>query len=151
MLTSAKHFPGRGDVEAMPDNAPWTWNRKPADAVRTQEFVAFKHAIDAGVDFVMTEHVAVPSITGGSDLPASVEKKLATDWLRDSLGFRGILTTDDLWYDHVVRRFGAAAQRTEHVVLKARSRSRGARRNRRAICAASPRGSRSSLGAIPTW
>lgn len=114
MLTSAKHFPGRGDVEAMPGNPPWTWNSKPAEAVRAQEFVAFKHAIDAGVDFVMTEHVAVPSVTGGSDLPASVEKKLATGWLRDSLGFKGILTSDDLWYDHVIRRFGA-----EEVAIKA--------------------------------
>ena len=47
-------------------------------------------------------------------LPASVEPKLATGWLRDSLGFRGILTSDDLWYDHVVGRFG-----TEDVAIKA--------------------------------
>ena len=107
MLTGAKHFPGRGDVERMPDKPDWTWNTKPVDSVRTQEFVAFKHAIDAGVDYVMTEHVAVPSATGGSDLPASVEAKLARGWLRDSLGFKGILTSDDLWYDHVIRRFGA--------------------------------------------
>src|SRR5690606_3269801 len=66
-----------------------------------------RHAIAAGVDYVMTEHVAVPSVTGGSPLPASVERKLATDWLRDSLDFKGMLTTDDLWYDHVVSRFGA--------------------------------------------
>jgi beta-N-acetylhexosaminidase len=107
MLTSAKHFPGRGDVDPMPDNAPFAWNSKPAEAVAAQDFVAFKHAIDAGVDFVMSEHVAVPAVTDGSELPASVERKLATGWLRDSLGFAGILTTDDLWYDHVTARFGA--------------------------------------------
>jgi beta-N-acetylhexosaminidase len=107
MLTTAKHFPGRGDVERMPRYPDWTWNPKSASAVRAQDFAAFKLAIDAGVDYVMTEHVAVPSVTGGSELPASVEPRLARDWLRDSLGFRGILTTDDLWYDHVVARFGA--------------------------------------------
>jgi beta-N-acetylhexosaminidase len=114
MYTAAKHFPGRGDVERMPGRPDWTWNPKPAAAVRAEEFAAFKHAIDAGVDYVMTEHVAVPSLTGGSDLPASVEPRLATDWLRDSLGFKGILTTDDLWYDHVVARFGA-----EEVAIRA--------------------------------
>jgi beta-N-acetylhexosaminidase len=113
MLTTAKHFPGRGDVERMPSLPDWTWNPKPAEAVRSQDFAAFKHAIDAGVDFVMTEHVAVPSVTG-SDLPASVEPTLASGWLRDSLGFKGVLTTDDLWYDHVVARFGA-----EEVALRA--------------------------------
>jgi beta-N-acetylhexosaminidase len=114
MLTAAKHFPGRGDVERMPSHPEWTWNPKPAEAVRAEDFAAFRHAIAAGVDYVMTEHVAVPSVAGGSDLPASVERRLASDWLRDSLGFQGILTTDDLWYDHVVARFGA-----EEVAIRA--------------------------------
>lgn len=107
MLTSAKHFPGRGDVENMPGNPGWAWINKPADEVEAQEFRAFRHAIEAGVDFVMSEHIAVPSVTDGSELPASVEKKLATGWLKDKLGFRGVLTSDDLWYDSVVSRFGA--------------------------------------------
>jgi beta-N-acetylhexosaminidase len=114
MLTTAKHFPGRGDVEAMPGNPGWSWINKPAGDVEAQEFKAFKHAIDAGVDFVMSEHIAVPAVTEGSELPASVEKMLATGRLRDKLGFKGILTTDDLWYDNVVQRFG-----TEEVAIKA--------------------------------
>ncbi len=107
MLTAAKHFPGRGDVERYASHPDFTWNPKSADAVNAQDFGAFRQAIAAGVDYIMTEHVAVPSITGGSELPASVERRLATDWLRDSLGFKGMLTTDDLWYDYVVARFGA--------------------------------------------
>jgi beta-N-acetylhexosaminidase len=114
MLTTAKHFPGRGDVERMPHLPEFSWIRKPAAEVESQEFRAFKHAIDAGVTFVMTEHIAVPSVTDGSDLPASVEKKLATGWLRDKLGFKGVLTTDDLWYDQVIKRFGP-----EDVAVKA--------------------------------
>jgi beta-N-acetylhexosaminidase len=114
MLTSAKHFPGRGDVANMPDNPGWAWNDKPAADVEAREFRAFKLGIDAGVDFVMTEHIAVPSITDGSLLPASVEKKLVTGWLKGKLGFQGLVTSDDLWYDHVVARFGA-----EEVAVKA--------------------------------
>jgi beta-N-acetylhexosaminidase len=107
MLTTAKHFPGRGDIGVMPGNAPWTWIDKPAEEVEAQDLMAFRHAIEAGVDLVMSEHIAIPSITDGSDLPASVEAKLATGWLRGRLGFEGILTSDDLWYEHVVERFGA--------------------------------------------
>ncbi len=114
MLTTAKHFPGRGDQEPMPGKAPWMWNPKPAQALDAQEFTAFRHAVEAGVDFIMSEHIAVPALTGGSDLPASVEPRLATDVVRGRLGFQGILTTDDLWYDHVVARFGA-----EEVALRA--------------------------------
>ena len=106
MLTSAKHFPGRGDVRNMPGNPGWAWIDKPAADVEAQEFRAFKLGIDAGVDFVMTEHIAVPSVADGSDLPASVEKKLVTGWLKDKLGFTGVVTSDDLWYDNVIGRFG---------------------------------------------
>ncbi len=114
MLTSAKHFPGRGDVENMPDNPGWAWIAKPAADVEAQEFAAFKLGIDAGVDFVMTEHIAVPSVTDGSTLPASVEAKLVTGWLKGRLGFKGVVTSDDLWYDNVIGRFGA-----EEVAVKA--------------------------------
>ena len=114
MLTSAKHFPGRGDVRNMPGNPGWVWIDKPAEAVEAQEFRAFKLGIDAGVDFVMTEHIAVPSVTDGSDLPASVEKKLVTGWLKGKLGFTGVVTSDDLWYDSVIGRFGP-----EEVAVKA--------------------------------
>ncbi len=114
MLTSAKHFPGRGDVERMPEFPGFSYINKPAEDVEAQEFRAFKLAIDAGVTFIMTEHIAVPSVTGGSTLPASVEEKLATGWVRDRLGFKGILTTDDLWYDQVIERFGP-----EEVAVKA--------------------------------
>ena len=114
MLTSAKHFPGRGDVENMPQNPGWAWINKPAADVEAEEFRAFKLGIDAGVDFVMTEHIAVPSVTDGSELPASVEKKLVTGWLKGKLGFTGVVTSDDLWYDNVIARFGA-----EEVAVKA--------------------------------
>jgi len=106
MLATAKHFPGRGDVRLIP-GTEFTVNDKPAEAVEAGDLAAFKKAIEAGVALVMSEHIAVPSVTGGSDLPASVEKKLADDWLRGRLGFNGILTTDDMWYEKVVQRFGA--------------------------------------------
>ncbi len=106
MINTAKHFPGRGDVAVIPGVSDWQQVDKPAAAYEAEESRAFKSAVDAGVSFIMTEHIAVPSVTGGSMLPASVEKKLATDWIRGKLGFKGLLTTDDLWYPHVVKRFG---------------------------------------------
>ncbi len=105
MLATAKHYPGRGDVEFIP-GTEFTINNKPADRVESEDFYAFKLAIDAGVTYVMSEHIAIPSVTDGSDLPASVEKKLGSYWLREKLGFTGILTTDDMWYEKVTKRFG---------------------------------------------
>jgi beta-N-acetylhexosaminidase len=126
MLTTAKHFPGRGDMKSMPGYNGFNYLDRSREELMDNEFRAFKSAIDAGVNFVMTEHIAIPSITGGSELPASVEPKLIRGVLRKQLGFEGIVTTDDLWYDHVTERFGAeevavlALQAGHDVLLKPR-------------------------------
>jgi beta-N-acetylhexosaminidase len=114
MLTTAKHFPGRGDMRPFPAYPGFTYIEKSEVELLKNEFLGFKNAIEEGVDFIMTEHIAVPSVTDGSDLPASIEPKLTREVIRESLGFKGIITTDDLWYDHVVERFGA-----EEVVIRA--------------------------------
>ena len=106
MLATAKHYPGRGEVELIP-GTEFTVNRKSSEQVQGEDLLAFRKAIEAGIAFVMSEHIAVPSLTGGSDVPASVDRTLATDWLRGKLGFTGALTSDDLWYPKMVQRFGA--------------------------------------------
>lgn len=113
MLTTAKHFPGRGDMKGGPVYPSFTKIDKDSMAIDSLEFRAFRLAVDAGVDFMMTEHIAVPGVTG-NDMTASVEPKLARDVVRGKLGFKGILTSDDLWYDHVIERFGK-----EDVAVKA--------------------------------
>jgi beta-N-acetylhexosaminidase len=105
MLATAKHYPGRGDVDLIP-KTEFLLNDKPAERVVAEDLAPFQAAIKAGVAFVMSEHIQVPALTDGSDLPASVNRTLATEWLRERLGFEGVLTTDDLWYPRVTRRFG---------------------------------------------
>lgn len=105
MFAAAKHFPGRGDVDLIP-GTEFSINNKPADRVINEDFFAFKKAIEAGVTFIMSDHIAVPAVTDGSELPGSVEARLATYWLREKLGFEGILITDDMWYEKVINRFG---------------------------------------------
>jgi len=75
MLTTAKHFPGRSDTESPTSFPGFNYIDKPAMDVEQQEFRAFKHAIDAGVTFVMSEHIAVPSVTDGSKLPVRVSDR----------------------------------------------------------------------------
>jgi len=105
MFAAAKHFPGRGDVDLIP-GSEFTINNKSAEQVINEDFFAFKKAIEAGVTFIMSDHIAVPSVTEGSELPGSVEARLATYWLREKLGFEGVLISDDMWYEKVINRFG---------------------------------------------
>ncbi|MBI4542331.1 MAG: glycoside hydrolase family 3 C-terminal domain-containing protein [Gemmatimonadetes bacterium] len=107
MLSTAKHFPGHGDSEtdshlALPVIAA---GRARLDSV---ELVPFRAAIAAGVDAVMSAHVAVPAFTGGSAAPATLSATVLDTLLRTGLGFRGLVVTDALNMGAIVARYGPA-------------------------------------------
>jgi beta-N-acetylhexosaminidase len=93
LAACGKHFPGHGDtsVDSHEDRPVVEHDRSRLDAV---EFVPFRRAIDAGVALIMTAHVLVPSIdeTRVASLSPVVVQKI----LKDALGFRGVVVTDDL-------------------------------------------------------
>lgn len=96
ILTCAKHFPGHGDTpsdshETLPEI------RTTLETLRTRDLVPFKAAIDAGVDMVMTAHVAFSFDEKTDDgKPASFDTRLIRGLLRDELGFEGAVITDAL-------------------------------------------------------
>jgi beta-N-acetylhexosaminidase len=106
MLATAKHFPGHGDTGtdshlALP---VITAGRARLDSI---EFVPFRAAVGAGVDAVMSAHVAMPGLTGG-DTPATLSASVLDTLLRRDLGFHGLVVTDALSMGAIVSRFGPA-------------------------------------------
>ncbi len=106
LLTTAKHFPGHGDTGT---DSHVTLPIIPGDRARLDqiELVPFRRAIDAGVDAVMTAHVAAPQILGPDAPPATLSSYFMTELLRDELGFQGVLFTDALDMAAIVERYGA--------------------------------------------
>ncbi|MDQ3427478.1 MAG: hypothetical protein M3477_06570 [Gemmatimonadota bacterium] len=108
MLATAKHFPGHGDTGtdshiALPVITA-LWGR--LDSV---ELVPFRAAIGAGVQVVMSAHIALPGIDAGRVRPGTVVPEILTGILRDSLGFRGLVVTDALNMTGVAGAYGAQA------------------------------------------
>jgi beta-N-acetylhexosaminidase len=106
LFTTAKHFPGHGDTQSdshidLPViSACW-------DRLDTLELVPFRAAVDAGVTAVMTAHVALPCIDGSDDPPpATLSHTIMTEFLRDSLGFDGLVVTDALTMGAIVNKYG---------------------------------------------
>lgn len=103
---TAKHFPGHGDtgtdshiaVPVIPAGRP---------RLDSIELVPFRVAVRAGVDAVMSAHVALPTLLGG-DTPATLSPFILDTLLRGELGFRGLVVTDALNMGAIVSRYGAA-------------------------------------------
>src|SRR5688572_31506640 len=88
-----KHFPGHGDT-AVDSHLELPLVEHPPDRIRRVEAVPFREAIKAGVAFIMTAHILVPSLD--EDRPATLSRRIVYDLLRDELGFEGVILSDDL-------------------------------------------------------
>ena len=87
-----KHFPGHGDT-SVDSHLDLPVVEHGPDRMRAVEFEPFRAAISAGVAFVMTAHVVVPSIDDSK--PATLSAPVLR-LLRDELGFEGVVVSDDL-------------------------------------------------------
>ncbi|MFV1987137.1 MAG: glycoside hydrolase family 3 N-terminal domain-containing protein [Gemmatimonadota bacterium] len=105
LMTTAKHFPGHGDTET---DSHYELPVIPGDRSRLDEIelVPFRRAIEAGVDAVMTAHVAAPGILGEDAPPATFSRYFMTELLREELGFDGVLFTDALDMAAIVEDYG---------------------------------------------
>ena len=89
-----KHFPGHGDT-ATDTHTGYAETKKTWEEISACEMVPFRAGIAAGTDFVMTAHIAAPSVTG-TDEPSTMSYTVLTEKLRQELGFEGLVITDAL-------------------------------------------------------
>src|SRR5687768_14419291 len=88
-----KHFPGHGDT-SVDSHLELPLVEHPPDRIRRVEFVPFREAIRAGVAFIMTAHVLVPSLD--EERPATLSPWIVQSLLREELKYPGVVLSDDL-------------------------------------------------------
>jgi beta-N-acetylhexosaminidase len=92
VLTTLKHFPGLGRVRANTDTST-----KAVDATTTGSdpfLEPFAAGITAGTAAVMVSSARYPKLDGKA--VAAFSRPIVTGLLRDKLGFRGLVMSDDL-------------------------------------------------------
>ena len=94
LLTCAKHFPGHGrTVTDSHETLPVV--DTPRRDLTVTDLFPFRSAITAGVDTVMTAHVAYPSLDP-TGTPATASAPILTTLLRDEMAFEGCVVSDSL-------------------------------------------------------
>lgn len=94
VLTTAKHFPGHGDT-AVDTHLNLAVINATREQLENVELAPFRAAIQAGVDAIMTAHIAVPALAP-ANVPATLSPAILTGLLRNEMGFKGIIVTDAL-------------------------------------------------------
>jgi beta-N-acetylhexosaminidase len=108
-ITCLKHFPGHGDTEVDSHVGLPIVNNN-IDRLRSFELIPFKEGIKAGADMVMVAHILLPNID--SQFPASMSKVIITDLLRQEMGFKGVVITDDLTMGAIAKNYDIALAAT---------------------------------------
>ncbi len=95
LAACAKHFPGQGQssLDAHLDLPVLETTTEEFEAIHKIPFVA---AMEAGVDATMTSHPVYPRLEDGVRQPATFSRRLVHEFLREDLGFQGLILSDDL-------------------------------------------------------
>lgn len=89
----AKHFPGHGDTSTDSHLELPVVSADP-DRMEKVELVPFRMAARERAEFVMTAHVLYPKLDKTN--PATCSRVILQGLLREKLGYRGLIVSDDL-------------------------------------------------------
>ncbi len=100
--TVVKHFPGHGnsrqDSHYNVTDVSKYWQQQ-------EVFPYIKLLYEGNVDAIMTAHIVNDKLDD-SKLPATLSKKIMTDYLRGDLGFGGVIFSDDMQMKAIADQFG---------------------------------------------
>jgi len=115
VISSAKHFPGHGDTD---QDSHKTLPQISANLTDLEKYhiAPFKKLIENGVQSVMVAHLNVPALDD-SGTPSTLSSKIITDYLKNKLGFKGIVITDALNMEGVAK--GRNAGEIDYLAFKA--------------------------------
>lgn len=99
----AKHFPGKGDAAKDAHLALPSINVSTAKMQR-RELVPFKQAILNKTDMIMVSHVLYPACDKKN--PATLSQKLITGLLKEKMGYKGLVVTDDMEMKAIADNYG---------------------------------------------
>ncbi len=94
VIPTAKHFPGHGDT-SLDSHGRLPQIEIDLQTLQNRELVPFKYLIRSQIPAVMSGHLSFPLIEKDGT-PASLSKYFLTDILRNQLGYKGLVITDDM-------------------------------------------------------
>jgi len=104
IITAGKHFPGRGESE---EDAHFGLPVVKLDRATfmKQHIAPYQALIDAGLPTIMAAFTAYPCFGAKDIIPAATDPNIVTDLLRGELGFKGVVTTDNIQMNGLLQKY----------------------------------------------
>ncbi|MCI5607562.1 MAG: glycoside hydrolase family 3 N-terminal domain-containing protein [Treponema sp.] len=94
VIPTVKHFPGHGDT-SIDSHGRLPVINIDLETLKNRELIPYEYLIKENVPAVMSGHLSFPQIEP-SGCPASLSRYFLTDLLRNQLGYKGLIITDDM-------------------------------------------------------
>ena len=100
VIACAKHFPGHGRT-GVDSHIDLPVLDQSLENLKKIDLIPFQKSIENAVAAIMTAHIAFPNIGDGNAVTLS--KRLVSDVLRDTLGYKGLVITDSLHMEGIIK------------------------------------------------
>jgi len=100
VLACAKHFPGHGRT-GVDSHVDLPVLDAALDSLQNSDLIPFQRSIEASVATIMTAHISFSQIGDGNAV--TISKGLVSDVLREEMGFQGLVITDSLHMEGIIK------------------------------------------------
>jgi beta-N-acetylhexosaminidase len=115
IVATAKHYPGHGDTD-LDSHGVLPRINVPFETLWDRELVPYRVLARESIPAIMSGHLAFPN-TEASSAPASLSSWFLGDILREKIGFRGLIITDDLMMNGATTYAGSLSQTAKQALL----------------------------------
>jgi len=115
VIPTAKHYPGHGDT-GLDSHGVLPSISVPFETLWERELVPYRMLIAEGIPAVMSGHLAFPS-TQAATAPASLSPWFLQDILREKMGYKGIVITDDLMMNGATLWAGSLSRAAKQALI----------------------------------
>ncbi|MDO5980810.1 glycoside hydrolase family 3 protein [Flavivirga spongiicola] len=104
-IATAKHFPGHGNT-ATDSHSGIPKVSRSLKEIESVDLLPFKTAVESGADIVMTAHIIYDAID--KENPATLSPIILNNYLREKLGFNGVIITDSFNMQAIQKNYDPA-------------------------------------------
>jgi beta-N-acetylhexosaminidase len=115
VIATAKHFPGHGDT-SLDSHGVLPRIDATFETIWDRELVPYRLLAREGLAAIMTGHLAFPNTKAG-EAPASLSSWFLKDILREKIGYKGLIITDDLMMNGATVFAGSLSRAAKQALL----------------------------------